>query len=949
MHRTKWFFLFFALLFPFISSAQTDPSAKWAMLDDEHAIWVYDSRHKDLAYQYAKNFRRIFPDLQKLFREFPDKTTFVIVDQTDMPNGSATVFPYPLITIFPVLPLPNSPIGETDDSLYEILVHEYTHILNLDPVHGAMVPLSWIFGSIIHPNAYLPRWYSEGLAVYTETYFMARGGRLRSQNFEGMVRAFSLSDSWKNYEIDQLNDYQPDWLGGRRAYLMGGAIFNELVQEKSPEAIYTLNERYARRVPYFLNGPLEDEIQKSHSELLSSTYQRLSELAKAQMATIQNAPTSRGQVLPHQGQENFYPVYSPDAHYMAYITRNHNVPSAVMLKDNRSDQQDPMPQQVFMGLDILHLAWSPDSKTLAFNSVEPFKRFYTYSDIHLYDVTTQKVTRLTQGGRSGSMAFSEDGKKIIFAQNIPGAKRITELSINNKQLRVLYDPKKIGTNIFALHRFKGQLAFIEQFLNQRTLKLLNLETLKVKTLNDNIAVSRMRQTPKGLLFSSSQSGVENLYLVDEINDSSDLSKAKPLTNSLTRIMDGDINPVNGELIYSEQDADGLKLKKIGQEGWQKITSVPHVEPLIQLPKPPPLEEANIEGPFQERSYSPWHYMWPRYWMPFGYVLDGGFGLQASTGASDPVNYNSYNLVAEWDSLTKKTGGTATYSNRSTPVEIVASASQVYRYSYTSQTTSKNNNYSLGGNYNVPLLFRNWDIGLSWNHSETEFTSSFLRRSGPMLVVGYNSAIRRGYEISPESGSTLSLSHQSYFKNLGTIGYDKTSLNFRHYFSPSWFPDRHVFFTQLNGTYAPKLHTASLYTSTLNGSFVSNLLIPPFLLRGYPSGNILGNNLLVTNLEYRFPIAYVYRGVGTLPVFVKTIHGAVIGDAISLDGYRYSVAVDNYVKETFGKHVYGGYGLELHIETTIGYYLPVTFNFGIFRGANRDLTTQKTSYFFAFQF
>lgn len=940
--------VFFALFYSQVS-AQVDPSTNWSTLTDTHAIWIYDSRHKELAYQYAKNFRRMFPQLQAMFKEFPDKTTFVIMDQTDMPNGSATVFPYPLVTIFPVIPIPNSPIGETDDSLFEILAHEYTHILNLNPVHGVMKPLSWIFGSSIRPNSYLPRWYSEGLAVYTESYFMPRGGRLRSQNFEGMIRAFYLENAWDTLTVDQLNEFQPDWLGGRRAYLLGGAIFNELVDKKGVEPIYTLNQRYARRVPYFINAPLEDEIDKSYSELLSNSYAHLAELAKKQLAPVEASKVTAGTKIEKQGFENFYPSFSPDGRYMAFISRDHNIPGSVFLQDNVNADYKADPVRIAFGVDILHLAWSPDSKILAYNSVQRFKRFYTYSEIHLYHVEKKTTTKLTNGARVGSMAFTPDGSKIIFVQNTPGSKRISEVTLANKSIRVLYDPKKIATNIFALTVQGNDVAFIEQFAEKRELKLLNTSNLSVKTLNQNITVSRIQKTPKGILVASTKSGIDNLYLLPELKDGTDLSTAKSITNSATRILDGDINPVNGSLVYSEQTGNGVLIKHIPESEWTSTPPAPKVEPLLTLPTPPETPVVAQEDPLAESKYSPWRYMIPRYWMPFGAALDGGYSLQASTGSMDPLGKHSYTLAAEWDSLTKQTGGTFSYTNMTSPVGVTVAANQVYRYSYTSQAVLKDTGGAISATYNIPFMFKNWDLSLGWRHSNTEFINSTIERSGPSAVIGYNSAIQRGYEISPESGSGLSISNQAYIEDLGNIGYNKTSLNMRHYFSASWMPSRHVLFSQINATYAPELRSTALYTSTLNGSFASNLLIPPFLVRGYPSGNILGNNMAVANLEYRFPIWYMYKGMGTFPLYFKTLHGALIGDVVGLDGFRWSQQNDRFLRTRFGDNYFVGYGVELHLETTIGYYLPVRFSFGAFRGGTRDLTGEEISYFFAFVF
>jgi hypothetical protein len=949
MINIRIFFILFLSFFYTQVSAQVDPSAKWSTLTETHAIWIYDSRHKELAYQYAKNFRRMFPQLKAMFKEFPEKTTFVIVDQTDMPNGSATVFPYPLVTIFPVIPVPNSPIGETDDSLFEILAHEYTHILNLNPVHGGMKPLSWIFGSIIRPNSYLPRWYSEGLAVFAETYYMPRGGRLRSQNFEGMVRAFHLDNSWSNLSIDQLNDFQPDWLGGRRAYLLGGALFFELVDKKNIDPIYTLNQRYSRRMPYFINGPLEDEIDKSYSELLSNTYAHLTELAQKQLAPVQASKVTVGTKLAIQGFDNYHPIFSPDGRYLAFVSRDHNVPGSILLQDNVNADYSKEPHRIAFGIDILHLAWSPDSKILAYNSIQRFKRFYTYSEIHLYDVEKKTTTKLTKGGRTGSMAFTADGKKIIFAQNTPGSKRISEVSLDTKAVRVLYDPKKIGTNIFGITVQGNDVAFVEQFSEKHELKLLNLADLSLKTLNQNITVSRIQKTSKGLLVASTKSGIDNLYLLPELKDAADLGNAKSITNSATRILDGDINPVNGSLVYSEQTGSGVLIKHIPESEWANAAPTPKVEPLLNIPTPKMVETSTQEDPLAEGSYSPWGYMIPRYWMPFGAALDGGVSLQASTGSVDPIGNHAYSLAAEWDSLTKQTGGTLSYSNNTTPLGLNFSANQVYRYSYTNQAILKDTGAAISATYDIPFMFKSWDLSLGWRHSNTDFVNSTIERSGPTAVIGYNSAIQRGYEISPESGSAFSLSNQAYIEDLGNIGYNKTNLSARHYFSSSWMPSRHVLFSQINATYAPELNSTALFTSTLNGSFASNLLIPPFLVRGYPSGNILGNNMAVANLEYRFPIWYIYKGIGTVPLYFRTLHGAVIGDVVGLDGFRWSEARNGFLRSRFGDDFFVGYGVEFHLETTIGYFLPVKFSFGAFRGGTPDLTNEDVSYFFAFVF
>ncbi|MBY0316805.1 MAG: hypothetical protein K2Q26_14895 [Bdellovibrionales bacterium] len=929
------------------SFAQVAPEIHWKVMEQENAIWIYDSRQKELALQYAKTFQKVFPALQKQFVEFPRKTTFVISDYTDSPNGSATIFPYPLVTVFPVIPLPTSPIGETDDSLYEIMVHEYTHILNLYPVHGGMRLFHTLFGSLIHPNVLLPRWYVEGLAVYTESYYNPKGGRLRSQNFEGIVRAISAKNEWHKYPIDQMNEFIPDWLGGRRAYLLGGAYMHHLAETYGFETHHELNQASSRRLPYFVSGMLENKTGKEADELLQDTYKNLQAQADRQFSTLRTAPVSEGTRLPQPGNLNFQPVISPDGKYLAFISSAHNIPSSVhILKRDGKNEFTVEAAHISLPTDtygVEHIAWSTDSKTLAFNLIKFWRYFYQYSDLQFYDLAQQKITQMTFGARVGDILFANDNKGVYFVQNTPGSKQLSYFDLATKKIRVLYTPPRFGTNMWSLAYRSGSILFIEQNSEKRVLKAYNVAAHTVTTVSESAIPTSLNLTPLGILYSSPTSGVDNLYL----STTDDFSQKRAVTNSLTRIIDGAIDPLNQALYYSEQREDGVYVYMTPADSWQKITGAPKVEPLLTLPQPATLDLADDfdATALKEKEFYPFRYLYPRYWMPYGYLLDGGIGLQASTSMADPLNKNIISLGAEWDSLTQKTGGSVSYTNMSTPVALSISAAQVYRYIYNADVSLKDTGASAQARSYIPGLNQRWTMGLEIDSFTTEFGTSSIERSGPGIFLAYNNSRRLGFEISPEQGTSFAISHQSFIKEWGNIGFDKTNASARAYFS-KWLPQRHVLFTQLNATYAPKLNNSTLFTSTIGANFVSNTLIPPFLMRGYPTGTLLGNNVVVGNLEYRFPLANIYRGWKTFPVFVKQLSGAVVADTISLDGARYSFSRESYLRSEYGKW-YWGYGAEAHLSCTFGYYLPITFTFGVYRGENRDLARDDYSTFFTF--
>ena len=119
----------------------------------------------------------------------PDKrlTHVVLVDQTDLSNGSATVVPWNAIVIYPVPPSGADTIGNTDDWLEYVFTHEYAHILHLDRSRGWARVARGLFGrsAIAFPNLTLPLWQIEGLATLTESDSGA--GRLHAGDFREVV------------------------------------------------------------------------------------------------------------------------------------------------------------------------------------------------------------------------------------------------------------------------------------------------------------------------------------------------------------------------------------------------------------------------------------------------------------------------------------------------------------------------------------------------------------------------------------------------------------------------------------------------------------------------------------------------------------------------------------------------------------------------------------------
>jgi hypothetical protein len=72
-----------------------------------------------------------------------------------------------------------------------------------------------------------------------------------------------------------------------------------------------------------------------------------------------------------------------------------------------------------------------------------------------------------------------------------------------------------------------------------------------------------------------------------------------------------------------------------------------------------------------------------------------------------------------------------------------------------------------------------------------------------------------------------------------------------------------------------------------------------------------------NVDYRLPLWRVERGLGTLPAFLRTVHAAGFVDLAHAWSGHFDAA-----------DVSRSAGLELSLDTVVGYNLPLTFTGGV---------------------
>jgi hypothetical protein len=916
-------------------SDAADPRISWEKMETPHFTIIYDANNHALAHLYAGFAEQAFKATAPAFGLWPRKTVLVIDDSQDSANGSAGGLPYPMIVTYPVLPTSLDSISDYGNWGRELITHEYVHILTFEPATGPMLPLRWVFGNIVRPNLMLPRWYTEGIAVEMETR-LSSYGRLRSANYLSIVRSMVEEETLQREDIARINETGiPDWPGGNRPYLMGAMIWNEIIQAGGDRIVGELNLAHSGRIPFLINGPVEQKLGKTYADILGDSYKRAEAGARKQLDAIRTAQATDSKKLEQRGFFSHSPVISPDGKKLAFIGKDHNVESFIALAERTEDGgsfSTAKPKKITEGESINRISWLPDSSGFVYDRIETFERHSAYSDLWRYDLASKKRHRITRGARAREATISADGKILVFVQNTPGSTRLASVGIDGKNPKVLYEPPTQTRVSRPEFMSPDTVVFTEKRDDGiEGLRLLRLADAAApeSVLTQFKPVHFPRMTTEGLLFVSDRSGVSNLYLAD-----TSLKSARPVTNTPTRIMTGELDPATGDLLFSQLTSKGPLLHAAPRSSWARTPAeLPKVSRLIDT-QWPEHQMPEVELTTERESYSALPYMLPRYWMPYLFFVPDGLYLQASTSAADPVGRHSYSLAAAYDSLTNSPSFFGQYTNRTTGVPITIAADDVNEYIYSGAFRRHSRSAALSGSFFLPGLGNEWRGSAGAQYQMTELPADTMVRSGIQTALSYRGASQKGMEISPESGGSFNVIHTRFLGQLGDAEYNQTDLAGSYYFS-RWLPERHALAFFTNASIAPGL-TSSLYgKTTIGGNYANSLVQRAFVMRGYGTGVFIGRYMVATTAEYRFPLAYTYRGFGTWPLFVKRLHGAVFTDALTLDGLSYGFDIGNYRRERLGKFFLGS-GVELKADATVFYHLPIQLIFGAYYGSDRTV-------------
>jgi hypothetical protein len=935
-----------------------DPYVEWYTLESPHYRVHFHAGIEPIAQKVAVVAERAHEALTPQIGFVPSTPTeIVLTDDSEVANGLASPLPYPSIVLLVSAPDDMSSLGDYDDWVTELVTHELTHILQLSNTSGLPGVYNRIFGPTYAPNQEQPHWIIEGLAVAMETEHTT-GGRLRGTQFDMFLRADVLAG--RIARLDEISHPPRRYPGGTLWYLYGAKFVAWISSIYGPDIYAAVAADYGAQVlPWGINRAIRRATGRTYEELYAGFIQDIQRSYRAQARAVESRGLREGRRLTHHGYTALEPRFLPAAcgtgPKLSYVREDADSPGGVYTIPLDGSPISENEELVARSTGRSH-AWGPDC-SLYFDGILPSRRLYGFNDISRLAPgersprgTEKNRERLTFSRRARDIDVSPDGRKIVYATNDRGTTTLRLATLTGDH-RLTDEWRLVASGRFEqvfTPRFSPdgrRVAFGTWTAGgYRDIRIVDIETgALVELFRDRAIDQQPAWSPDGktLYFTSDRTGIANVYAWDV-----ETGALRQVTNVVNGAYMPAVSPDGRRLVYVGFTPDGFDLYEM------------ELDPSRFLPALPAASVRSTVAEVVTKNYAVSSYralptLWPRRYLVT--VEDTSFGpaIRFLTAGADAVGYHGVSADLSIATQTGDVLGSVSYGYGRLPFGFFATAFRNaavrpdFRFGETARdVTEHQSGVTTGVDYGIPGVFDAQGVALSYTLAHWEHERPFDPRVNPNTPVpveppsGTIGIVRLAYEFSNASATPmaislergLSLSVAGDFAD-GAWGSEDTLTAFsgvlRGYFPLPWHP-HHVLAVALSGGAAVGSYARfGAYSTggygdapefTLDASFIRE---SSFVLRGYAPGQFSGSTYNLLNVEYRFPILYVDRGISTLPAFLRTLSGALFFDW----GGAYNAM--NLRRPTLVLHPSAG--AELSMDFVLGYFTQSSVKLGIARG------------------
>ncbi len=624
---------------PAPAHAQLVPSDRWYTIETEHFRVHFIKSVEPEARRGAVNAERAFAQLSTELKPPPGKVDLVIADNVDYVNGYATSFPSNRIVVFAHPPIDTPELRNYDDWSQLVITHELTHIFHLDRADGLWGFGRKVFGRhpVLFPNAYLPSWVVEGLAVYYESR-VTGVGRLEGPEHYMIARAAAQA-----HRLPHLGDISREtsrFPGGSSVYIYGSLIFDYLSRTKGPQAVPKFIDVTSRAIfPLSLNAKAKQAFGVSFENAFKDWSDSL----------IRSAPRNADPLpgwreLTHDGRSAQSPRWSGDSLVLFTAANGREVPGLYSVDAagtiTRLGRRN--------GLDANVMLRNGD---ILFSQPDYTDPFHYRNDLYISHLGHEK--RLTRNARLSQPDVRGDGQ-IVASQGMPGTARLVRVSSDGRVIKPITigsaevqwgDPRwsPDGRSIAAIRVRRGGIN-----------ELIVLDTLGAVSqvlISERAIVSDPSWSPSGdrIFYTSARGGTSQAYVIPL----SGAIVSMQLSRATTGLFSLESSPSARQFaaIHFRYDGYHVGIAEADSPFVPSDMSVVHQRPdcttcLLATHIDPPIALSDLP---RAHRYSPWQSLVPKYWEPLMSIDDNaGNVFGAATSGYDIVGRHSYYIDAGYN-------------------------------------------------------------------------------------------------------------------------------------------------------------------------------------------------------------------------------------------------------------------------------------------------------------
>ena len=947
-----------------------DPYLRWQTVVTPHFRIHFHGGLEEAAQKVANVAEHAHQELVPELGWVPQEVTHVLLaDDSDFANGLASTLPYNHVRLFVSAPDDMSVLADYDDWFLELVTHEYTHILQPDNTSGVPAVVNSIFGKTLSPNQQQPRWILEGLAVAMESRHTT-GGRLRSTQFEMFLRADVLAGELAR--LDQISHPTRRWPGGNLWYLYGAKFIEWITDIYGPEVFGAVAADYgASIIPWGINRAIRRATGRTYSELYEGWRLDLEQRYAAQASAVKRLGLREGKQLTTRGRQAGTPRFLPsgcsDGRTLYYMRDDGDTVAGLY----GLSLDEPENAELIAASAGRSFAFDRHCN-LVFDHVAPSRRRYYFSDLFSLGRGERATSglernrrRLTVGRRAREPDVSPDGRLITYVTNHAGTTtlRLADLTpsgeiVNERRLvpsatydqvftpRFSPDGKRIVYGVWTAGGF-------------RDLRILDLASGAIVAPWKDRALDQQpiwSADGKTIYFASDRSGISNIYAYDL-----DTQKLAQVTNVLTGAYSPALSGDGRTLVYVGYTHAGFDLFAMPLDRSRFLALA---EPSNE--RATPGSTTTLHYPVE--PYNPLTTLRPRRWSLT--VGQGTFGTAFIIGAggSDMVGRHAVAAQVVIETEHDEPQLALDYRYDRLPFGFGASLfrSATPRTGYRIGETEINVVETLTGattgiNLDLPGDYEYQSAAFSYTMTHYDADLPVGTRGDPWAPVpvephrGWLGLLRFGYGYSNVSATGNAISGERGFAlNVAADladpawGSDNTLTAFSGALStyvPLPWGNHHVMALALSGGAAignyPRFglySTGGYADQPAFDAFTTGLRQSSFVLRGYLPGQFTGTQYNLVNAEYRFPLLFADRGVSTLPVFLRTLSGALFAD---WGGAYNTLDLDDPLASY---HL--GVGGELWFDLVVGYFAGANLRLGVAKGLDDEAPPGLQTYFVA---